>query len=517
MGSEREYELKCTIAPEALSQLMAHPALAPGFTGARSSTLKATYFDTPDHRLSNRGISLRVRDDDGEKTATLKAATSLVDRGEWETKAAAPFPDMDWLRSTPHAKFFDSKFVKGHLDAAFTVTVERTAFMLREGLSNIEAALDRGTIEANGRTLPVCEFELELKDGSPADLFTVVRRLVADLPLWPSLTSKAERGFRLLDGSWGNPVKQKPAALTGDMGVGEAFQMLVESCLHEFLLNAGTFRVGGDIEATHRARVTLRRLRAALTLFKPRVEDGAFGKLHDELKWLSDLLGAARDLDVFQTEIFEPAAKEPAFLGGAELATHMRDKQQAAQRALGEALQSKRWRMLLIDLIAWLMVGDWRRGAATNGTVSHEPARDETLVDFVAPRLKSSWKRVVRRGASLGHLAPDQRHKARIEAKKLRYDLEFFAEVPSLGHHSKPYAALQEALTQMQGALGTLHDLEATRDKLHAEVLSWPTSNPANVRAIFAAGMLAVPDSNTDALLTKAKAAYRKVKASTVF
>ena len=57
------------------------------------------------------------------------------------------------------------------------------------------------------------------------------------------------------------------------------------------------------VEAAHRGRIAIRRVRAGLQLFKPVASDDAYQGLVDELKWISDLFGHARDLDVFQEEM----------------------------------------------------------------------------------------------------------------------------------------------------------------------------------------------------------------------
>ncbi len=508
MGQDREYELKFTVRAEDWARIEAHPILASALREGGPARLNATYFDTPDGCLSRRGISLRVRENAGRRVQTLKRADgSLLDRGEWEAEAEGEAPSLDWLATTPLRRRFRHGVGKA-LAPSFTVEVERSTLAVAQGTAAIVAALDQGEIRAGSRTLPVCELELELKRGEPAALFDLSRILVADLPLVPSLISKAERGTRLLDGSWGYPAKGRDVTLRADAPTRTAVQAAAEAGLHQFMLNAAAFAGDPDIEAVHQARVGLRRLRAAVALFKPILADDRFARVTGELKWMSGLLGAARDLDVFQSHTFDPAAGEGSLLGGPELAAHMRDRQRAARAVLAEALGSVRWRIALDDLLAWLADGAWRRS----------PEAAQPLAAFAVPRLRKRRARVVRMGRHLNALSPHDRHRLRIEAKKLRYGLDFFAATPGIGKGSA-CAALAEGLAGLQSSLGALHDHEARSDLLRTETAAWgrTAGGASDERATFAAGALAAAPPDAARLMAAAAKAYRKVRRNKPF
>ena len=58
-------------------------------------------------------------------------------------------------------------------------------------------------------------------------------------------------------------------------------------------------------------RVGLRRLRAAMSLFKELIEEPDLEHIKSDLKWLTEQLGAiARDLDVFLKEGVKPLERE---------------------------------------------------------------------------------------------------------------------------------------------------------------------------------------------------------------
>ena len=86
---------------------------------------------------------------------------NLSVRGEWETELQGDGLDLDALKDTPAGALI--KGLNGELRPVFATRVERTAYPVRQGRSRIEAALDHGRVEAGGRSLDVCELELELK------------------------------------------------------------------------------------------------------------------------------------------------------------------------------------------------------------------------------------------------------------------------------------------------------------------------------------------------------------------
>ncbi len=67
--------------------------------------------------------------------------------------------------------------------------------------SRIEVALDVGEVRAGERRQPLCELELELLAGPADALFVLARRIARSLAVLPAHLSKAERGWRLADGT----------------------------------------------------------------------------------------------------------------------------------------------------------------------------------------------------------------------------------------------------------------------------------------------------------------------------
>jgi len=137
-------------------------------------------------------------------------------------------------------------------------------------------------------------------------LFNLARAFVSQAPLHPSLKSKAERGHILARGASGRAANSSRLRLGKDMTCRPTFQEICQTCLHDFHLNLPGLEKSDNVEALHQGRIAIRRLRAAMALFKPMVSDFAYRRLRDELKWLAGLFGAARDMDVLQGNLPPP-------------------------------------------------------------------------------------------------------------------------------------------------------------------------------------------------------------------
>src|SRR5262249_733157 len=152
------------------------------------------YYDTKDNELRDREISLRVRRIGRRHVQTVKAqATKALDRCEWEDPIDDSKPDRALARQTA-LKPFAGKNRWRKLRPVFETNINRTTLRTRLGESEIEVALDVGHIAAKRRRLAVSEIEIELKQGSPADLFVLARKLQARLELGLETASKASRG-----------------------------------------------------------------------------------------------------------------------------------------------------------------------------------------------------------------------------------------------------------------------------------------------------------------------------------
>lgn len=454
-----EIELKLAVDPAALARLKRLPLLRGHRSGrARNKVLRSVYYDTPDHRLAAAGITVRLRHDASGTVQTVKTAgnraSGLFARQEWECGVTGDSPDTPHLRATGLAPLTDAD-VLAALAPVFATHIRRTLHDLNGDGWRIELAMDVGEVRAGDRSEPINEVELELKEGTAADLFVLARAMAEAIPLRLLVLSKSDRGYDLATGRGTTAVRARPVALDGDHSIAEAFRAIARNCLHHLLANQQALLESGDGEAVHQMRVALRRLRSALKIFRPLVAGPQLTPLREEVRWLLAQLGPARDAEVFLSEIIDPVLQGHGDQPGLEeLRDHWQaqhDRDLAAARA---AVSEKRFALLLLDLGAWAEAGEWSKA--------------DIAADRLAPFAKRVLKKAARKlrkvgGKDLSRLSPPALHRVRILGKQLRYAAEFFAPLKG-----KPARDALSRLSKLQDALGELNDIAVAVPRLAA-------------------------------------------------
>ncbi len=476
-------------------------------TPPQPQTLVSTYYDTPGRDLHKAGFTLRIREGDGKRVQTVKSeAEGVATRGEWETELKAPGLDLKAAARTPLQAVL--RDLRGELSPVFATTVQRTKRLIRQGSAKIEAAIDRGQIEADGRSFAVCELELELKAGRPCALFDLARRLGDAAPLRLSFETKSQRGYRLVEGGQvGEALKGEQVRLKPGMTTRQAFQAIAAGALRQWVGNAAVLRAARRPEALHQMRVALRRLRTALTLFEAVVADDAYRPLIAELEWLTGELDSGRDIDVLIQETFRPAAArfhgQPGLAGLGERLLKARTR--AYDRILA-VLDQPRHMTLVLDAAEWIDNGRWAQADEALFAAKANIPIEQTAAEGL-DRLR---RQIKRRGAGLRRLDPTSRHRLRIRAKRLRYALEFFGGLYPRRKDERD--AFLNTLRAMQDGLGALNDLEVARHQGLALAegggRAAGDSDIEGAHQAFAAGMMLGARAVGEKPLLKAAAAH---------
>ena len=513
----REIELKFELKPEALDRLEERLTVRAGAPKPKpAQTLVSIYYDTAKFVLQKSGLTLRVREDGKRRIQTLKTeGDGLFTRGEWEHDLAkGEALNLDALQATPFASL--PAQIGLELKPIFTTRMKRAKRLIREPAGEVEAALDRGQIEAEGRTEAVCELELELKTGRSEALFGLARRLAETEALRLSFVTKAERGFRLLADTAPGAAPGEPPQLKRSMTTAQAFTAIGARGLRQLTANAAVLRTLRRPEAVHQTRVAIRRLRTAFKLFEPVVRDPDFERIATELQWLASELDQARDLDVMIADPFLPAANRFEDQDGmAELGKRLHgSRSKAYDRAL-KALDSPRFLALTLDLAAWLDSGAWRDPAGPQ----YDVRAGAPVTQFAEAALDRLRRQIKRRGKDLKALSPELRHHLRIRVKRLRYALEFFGDLYGHIHGRRRFASV---LKRLQDCLGALNDLEVARHQglVLAEGGGRAAGDSAaeGARQAFAAGlMIGARVRGQKSLIDRAARLYDKLAAAEPF
>ena len=250
-----------------------------------------------------------------------------------------------------------------------------------------------------------------------------------------------------------------PAAPVAGPGgtAGEALLAYVSEQYAEMLGQEHRLRAG-ESDAIHKMRVSTRRLRSVLASYRKLLPEEPAKRIRIELKWLAQVLGAARDAQVMRHRLQELVAAQPAELVrgpvseriDAELTGTYND----AVKAIHRELDAERYSVLVEELGALLADPQFTGPAG-------KPARKvgRRLIRRDLRRLRGRV-REARQEHDDGRRA-EIFHEARKDAKRLRYAAE--AYVPVGGGHA---SSMVEAAESVQKALGEHQDSVVTRDLL---------------------------------------------------
>jgi triphosphatase len=429
-------------------------ANVPGYrvTPASSKQLDDTYYDTADWRIHRARFTCRVRRKTSEAELTLKSMADAVESMRSRTELTEPLPlqDSGAPSTAPGACGELIRLISGrhNLLPLFSLRTNRTTFDLLDDSGRL------GEIAVDDTVIPVAEdvparlqrVEVEVDAAAVARAQRFVDLLVAAAGLQPAGTSKFEAALLATGLKVTTPAHSLGTdAVTAEMTAGEAAFAILRKHFQVFLANEASTRVGEDIEGLHDMRVATRRMRAAMGAFAPHLPS-RMQLLRTDLGWIAAALGAVRDLDVQIERMAEwRAAAGPDrshALDGIEALLAVR-RQRARKRMLF-ALDSRRYDRLIERFASTL-----RRGPLQ----TFAPGRVPVLA--VAPELvEKRYRRVRRHGDPIGPSSPPERfHELRIEAKKLRYALEFVGPV-----YGKQALAFSARVTALQDVLGLHQD-----------------------------------------------------------
>ncbi|GLX08732.1 CYTH and CHAD domain-containing protein [Microbispora sp. NBRC 16548] len=267
-----------------------------GVSEPLSHRLTAVYFDTPDLRLAARGVTLRRRrggDDEGWHLKLPKAKGARQEITRPLTRSAKVVPAelaslvLAYTRGAPLAPVAQLETRRGItrlLGPAGTVLVEIADDRVKGTVLGDEPVVRRWR-----------EVEAELKEGERDLLKKVAKRLRKAGAAPADSASKLARV--LGDRIPAPPPRTRPEPDSA----GEVVVAYLRAHADALIAQDPHVRLGEE-DAVHKARVACRRLRSALKAFKRIVvgTEHIQGDLQEELKWLGEVLGEARDLEVIR-------------------------------------------------------------------------------------------------------------------------------------------------------------------------------------------------------------------------
>jgi len=282
-------------------------------------------------------------------------------------------------------------------------------------------------------------------------------------------------------------VHHAPLNLPRAIQVADGFRMIALACLRHLTLNEVAL-AQGDAESVHQMRVAARRLRAAISLFGPLLEDGESQAIKQQLRWLQQQLGPTREYDVLIRDTAalkndDASENAEAF---AELLATLRERRAVELARAQQAVASERYRQLVLDTTRWLIGGRW----LSTADKAARRRRQKSLMPWSRRILQQRRRHLQKRLAKLSRLAPQERHALRISVKKLHYGMQFFASL--FAERSARRKAFVKVLEQLQAQLGSLNDARTHESLAHALLRSsLPSGEPQlNGEQAFALGLV---------------------------
>ena len=443
----REVEAKFRVHPPfRVPDLTGDPSPVARVDGPRTIELRAVYWDTSDLRFAREGVTLRHRTGEGPNDGWhLKLPVHEAGVPDASTGARDELLEVAPDDAIP-ARLLDlvSAYVRGAVvGPVATLSTTRSLYCLYDAeerplvelADDLVCVLNQGHVAGRFR-----EIEIEDVGGGSDVLRAVGDTLRAAGAVGGEFVPKVVRAL----GPQATAAPDPPPP--GRMLPSDSTRAVVQAVLRRYVRNL----MARDVEirrsapdAVHQMRVAARRLRSALKLFGPVVDPTWANALRDELAWLADTLGAARDAEVLLDRLHRSLdALPPELVLGQVRARIDQAVGGSLAAAATESVQTLRTERYLA-LVDRLVSAAW-------DPMTTDAADDPAGV--VVPRLVAdTWKRLASAAARVGgRRATDADwHRARIAAKQVRYAAE--AVTPLFGRQAKTLAERAEAIQELLG------------------------------------------------------------------
>jgi triphosphatase len=432
--------------PADASRLMRHPALAVRRGGpgqpARRRMVRLAWHDTPHADLAGKGLALVHAGRDWR--------LERVHPGAEHWPPGLPPPVLGEARS---AEQLGAVLPPGLAVRARFVGRE-TYLVLGDGDAALDVRLLRGALHVapeggDAAERPCCRLTLA---GPEAAVVALAKTLAGSFSIALPAASLAAEAIAASLGTIPPPRRIGTIALRGGMSVGEAFPAIVAHLTDVMLFWSRAIGAPGhDPEPVHQMRAALRRPRSAISVFRGACASPTVLGMGERLRDLGQVLGPARDWDVFLAglgaRVADEFSDEPAVT---RLLREGERRRAQAYAQLSEHLGGAAFRRLCIALAAISAGTGWQDGLDGKSRA----ALAQPVEVFAAEVLSRRHRRVKRRGDHFEKLDVPALHAVRLAAKRLRYAAEFSASIFA----PKPAARFIRRLAMVQDRLGHLND-----------------------------------------------------------
>lgn len=234
-------------------------------------------------------------------------------------------------------------------------------------------------------------------------------------------------------------------AVLPDQTAVTAFCHLADKLTEAFHLNLLALMEDDSPEPVHKARVTLRRFRAALNAFEPILDEDAIEAMQDRTRSLFRILGGIRDADVIALRHV-----------GTDRATDTLDEAAFQRRKVRKHLKRKKADGFRKWVLRRLAGKRWRKTGK-----KAKMLRDAPVKVLAVSGMNQAWADCTSNGDDLRVMPVRGQHDLRKDLKMLRYQAEFFADLWPVAAQD----AFLSALRQVQDDLGEITDTALAKSR----------------------------------------------------
>jgi CHAD domain-containing protein len=490
----REIELKYAVDdPDAVRQVLEAEQLGGLVPGPwREVSVSDRYLDTASRSIERAGYGARLRHMGRNTVLTVKSAdagsadttprAAKHDRLELEGRARRGLDPQSWPQSAARS-VVEAAAAGEKLRTMFTIDQRRLERDLCRPDGSVAAvvSLDEAQVSRLGRSVgafTMLEVELAADENGEDDpdaanalLDGVASELESTGLVRPEAKTKEDLGMQLIKAHARSREKapRTPGVLADDQ-LSEAGRKVLRMHLLR-MLEAEHGSRDGDVESVKKMRVATRRMRAAWRVFNGAYKPSLQRRYVSELRQVAQTLGAVRDMDVQLERVRAHAAAGSAAgsAGGAiePLVDEWQRRRDNAREILLDLIESGDYERFVDDYTEFVE-------SAGAGAVASGPG---LVREAAAGRIWRAYERLRAYDDVVPYADVPTLHALRIDAKRIRYTLEFFGEVlpPSS-------ATLVADLTAVQDHLGLMNDAHIAADLTRAWLMERAAQLPIETR-----------------------------------
>ncbi|UAA38113.1 CYTH domain-containing protein [Paraneptunicella aestuarii] len=363
-----EIELKLLVSPDAGKQLESCfvENLATKYSH-ESCLLYNSYYDTPDRALNRMEMACRVRGKDGVFEQTIKTRGSVVgglhQRPEYNVAIEGNTPNLKLFTDVPWPDGVLVDELQDQLTCLFDTQFQREIYLLDYAGSEVELVFDSGAIETAKHQESICEIELELKHGNPKVLVELSQKLLDRFNFRLGSQSKAQRGYRLVDGIALERLRLReslPQISSGSLE--DALLACLQKVLEHWQHCEQVFIEEKKLRELRSIARTIRFLQFFLTQFGKQLDCEELLEVADKLKVLESSWKWTSELDALR----ELRSKKGAFRKKLASNERLRRELKASVGNLLEKhrpenlIQDKSYVSVQLDILSLLVERPWR-------------------------------------------------------------------------------------------------------------------------------------------------------------